>query len=75
MAAVLTIAGLVVYGLLLERMGFLVCTLLLVLYQSRVIQKDHWVRNVVTATIFSLVVYFGMTKLLAAKLPEGFLGW
>jgi putative tricarboxylic transport membrane protein len=74
MAAALTIAGLVVYALLLETVGFLVCTILLVLYQTRVIQKDHWVRNIVTATIFSLVVYFGMTKLLAVKLPAGFLG-
>ena len=71
----LTIAGLVVYALLLETVGFLLCTILLVLYQTRVIQKDHWVRNVATAVIFSLVVYFGMTKLLAVKLPEGFLGW
>jgi hypothetical protein len=39
------------------------------------IQKDHWLRNVATAVIFSLVVYFGMTKLLSVKLPEGFLGW
>ena len=75
MAAALTIVGLVVYALLLETVGFLVCTLLLVLYQTRVIEKDHWVRNIATATIFSLVVYFGMTKLLAVKLPEGFLGW
>jgi putative tricarboxylic transport membrane protein len=71
----LTVAGLLVYALLLEALGFLLSTILLVLYQTRVIQRDHWVRNVVTAVIFSLVLYFGMTRLLSVKLPEGVLGW
>jgi hypothetical protein len=75
MTVALTILGLVVYALLLEAVGFLICTMLLVLYQTRVIQKGHWVRNVATAVIFSPLLYFGMTKLLAVKLPEGFLGW
>jgi putative tricarboxylic transport membrane protein len=75
LAVALTILGLVVYALLLETVGFLVCTMLLVLYQTRVIQKGHWVRNVATAVIFSPLLYFGMTKLLAVKLPEGLLGW
>ena len=75
MAAVLTIAGLLVYALLLEALGFLLCTILLVLYQTRVIQQHHWLRNIATAVIFSLVLYFGMTKLLSVKLPAGVLGW
>lgn len=75
MAALLTVAGLLVYTLLLEALGFLLCTILLVLYQTRVIQQGHWVRNVATAVIFSLVLYFGMTKLLSVKLPVGLLGW
>jgi len=74
-AALLTVAGLLVYVLLLEALGFLLCTILLVLYQTRVIQQGHWVRNVSTAVIFSLLLYFGMTKLLSVKLPEGVLGW
>ncbi len=74
-AALLTVAGLLVYGLLLETLGFLLCTILLVLYQTRVIQQDHWVRNIATAVIFSLALYFGMTKLLSVKLPAGMLGW
>jgi hypothetical protein len=75
MAALLTVAGLLVYALLLESLGFLLCTILLVLYQTRVIQQDHWLRNIVTAVIFSFVLYFAMTKLLSVKLPEGVLGW
>jgi len=75
MAAVLTVAGLLVYVLLLETLGFLLCTVMLVLYQARVIEQDHWVRNSVTAVIFSVLLYFGMTRLLAVKLPEGMLGW
>jgi hypothetical protein len=75
MTVALTIVGLVVCALLLETAGFLMCTMLLVLYQARLIQKDHWVRNIATAVIFSALLYFGMTKLLSVKLPEGFLGW
>jgi hypothetical protein len=74
-AALLTVAGLLVCVLLLEPLGFLLCTVLLVLYQTRVIQQGHWVRNGVTAVIFSLLLYFGMTKLLSVKLPAGVLGW
>ncbi len=75
MAALLTIAGLLVYALLLEVLGFLLATILLVLYQTRVIQSGHRLRNIATAVIFNLVLYFGMTKLLSVKLPEGVLGW
>jgi putative tricarboxylic transport membrane protein len=75
MAALLTVAGLVAYALLLETLGFLLCTLLLVLYQTRVIQQGHWVRNVATAVIFSVLLYFGMTQLLSVTLPAGVLGW
>ncbi len=75
MTVALTIVGLVVCALLLETAGFLICTMLLVLYQARLIQKDHWVRNIATAVIFSASLHFGMTRLLAVKLPAGFLGW
>jgi hypothetical protein len=61
--------------MVLETPGFLHCTILLVLYQTRVIQRDHWLRNVATAVIFSVLLYFGMTELLSVKLPVGMLGW
>jgi putative tricarboxylic transport membrane protein len=75
MAAVFTVAGLMVYTLLLEPLGFLLCTTLLVIYQTRVIQQGHWYRNIATAVIFSLLLYFGMTELLSVKLPPGVLHW
>ena len=75
MAALLTVAGLVAYTLLLETLGFLLGTILLVLYQTRVIQRGHWVRNVATAVIFSVLLHFGMTQMLAVRLPVGVLGW
>jgi hypothetical protein len=46
-----------------------------VLCQTRVIQQGHWVRNGVTAVIFSVLLYFGMTRLLSVRLPVGVLGW
>jgi putative tricarboxylic transport membrane protein len=72
---VLTIAGLLVYTLFLQSLGFIICTSLLVIYQTRVIQKGKWVRNIASAVIFSLAIYFAMSKLLMMRLPPGLLDW
>jgi putative tricarboxylic transport membrane protein len=75
MTGVLTIAGLVLYTALLESVGFIICTSLLVIFQARVIQKGKWVRNISSAVIFSIAIYFAMSKLLMMRLPPGLLDW
>jgi putative tricarboxylic transport membrane protein len=75
MTGVLTIAGLVLYTAFLESVGFIICTSLLVIFQARIIQKGKWVRNIVSGVIFSLAIYFAMSKLLMMRLPPGLLDW
>ncbi len=75
MTGVLTIAGLLLYVVSLNAVGFIICTSLLVIYQARVIQKGKWVRNIVSALIFSFAIYFAMSKLLMMRLPPGLLDW
>ncbi len=74
MSGVLTILGLVLYGVLLQPVGFIICTSLLVIYQARILQRGKWVRNCVSAVIFSVATYF-TTKLLLIQLPQGLLPW
>jgi putative tricarboxylic transport membrane protein len=70
-----TIVGVLLYAILLESVGFIICTFLIVLYQTRVIQKGKWFRNIATSLLFSLACYFAMTKLLLMRLPPGLLDW
>jgi putative tricarboxylic transport membrane protein len=75
MTGVLTIVGLVLYVVSLQAVGFIICTSLLVIYQAQVIQKGKWVRNIVSAVIFSAAIYYAMSKLLMMRLPPGLLDW
>lgn len=70
-----TIVGVLLYAIFLESVGFILCTFLIVLYQTRVIQKGKWFRNIATSLLFSLACYFAMTKLLLMRLPPGLLDW
>jgi Na+/H+ antiporter NhaD/arsenite permease-like protein len=74
MSGMLTILGLVLYGVFLKPVGFIICTALLVIYQARILQRGKWVRNIVSAVIFSVATYF-TTKLLLIQLPAGILPW
>ena len=70
----LTIVGLLVYAAFLQSVGFIICTTLLVIYQARVIQRGRWVRNIVSAVIFSFAIYFSFDRLLMVGFPPGLFG-
>lgn len=72
---VLVVAGLLVYGFMLEPVGFIISTTLLVLYSAWLFEKGKWVRNIVSSTLFSLAVYYTFVNLLDVMLPEGIFGW
>lgn len=74
LSVILTVLGLLLYGVFLESVGFIICTSLLVIYQSRVLQRGRWVRNIVTGVIFSVVTYVTFSKVLLVTLPPGLLG-
>jgi putative tricarboxylic transport membrane protein len=71
----LTIMGLLLYSVFLQSVGFIICTTLLVMYQARVIQRGRWVRNILSAVIFSCAIYFSFSRLLLVRLPPGLLDW
>ena len=74
-SGVLTVLGLVFYGVFLQSVGFIICTSLLAIYQARVLERGRWVRNVVSSVIFSVAIYFSFAKLLMVRLPPGLLDW
>ncbi len=72
---VLVVLGLVVYGIMLEPVGFVISTTLLVLYSARLFEKGKWVRNGVVSLLFSISVYYSFVHLLDVMLPAGILEW
>jgi len=72
---VLVVAGLLVYGFMLEPVGFIISTTLLVLYSARLFEKGKWVRNILSSLLFSLAVYYTFVNLLDVMLPSGIFGW
>ncbi len=71
----LVVLGLLVYGFMLEPVGFIISTTLLVLYSAWLFEKGKWVRNIVASLLFSLSVYYTFVNLLDVMLPEGIFGW
>ena len=70
----LVLLGLIVYAVFLVPLGFIICTAFLLLYEARLLQPGHWVRNVLVAVGFSVGVYLTFVKFLNVMLPAGVLG-
>lgn len=75
MTLVLIIVGLVLYGVILETVGFVISTTLLILWAARLFEKGKWVRNSIVGILFSIVVYYCFVQLLEVSLPAGVLPW
>jgi putative tricarboxylic transport membrane protein len=67
------IALLVGYILLFVPLGYVVSTFLFILAVTMYLDSRHWIRNLVYAILFPLVVYFVFTELLRVTLPTGLL--
>jgi putative tricarboxylic transport membrane protein len=74
MVTFLILLALFIYAVILEPVGFIICTSLLVIYVARVLERGHWIRNIVTGLTFSIGVYYIFTKVLNVMLPVGVLG-
>jgi putative tricarboxylic transport membrane protein len=72
---IMVILGLVAYAALLNQVGFIICTTLLVIFEAQIFERGRWVRNVMVSITFSVVVYFVFVNLLNVMLPAGLLGW
>lgn len=70
----MTLASIFVYGFLLEPLGFLLMTFLVMGFLFRVIEPQRW-RTVIAGAFFSAVgAYLIFEAWLKVELPKGFLG-
>ena len=73
--ALYVIAGMIAYALLLDPLGFFLCTLLLIAFYLRVIAARRWLVALGFAAAVALTSHFFFDVLLKADLPRGWLSW
>lgn len=69
------IAGMVAYVFLLDVLGFLLCTFLLIGFYLKVVAARPWRVSASFAAAVALVSHLFFDVLLNAQLPRGLLGW
>ena len=69
------IAGIIAYAVLLDTLGFLVCTFMLVAFYLKVIAARRWLVSLCFAAAVALTSHFFFDVLLKAELPRGLLSW
>lgn len=67
------VAGLLIYAILLDPLGYIIATALFFVAAGRVVGSRRVVRDVVVGVLFAVVVYFAFTELLGVRLPAGVL--
>jgi hypothetical protein len=68
---VLIIAGMLAYILCLNKVGFIVCTFLLVVFFIRIVAHWRWFNSIVIALSITLAFHLFFDALLNAQLPMG----
>ncbi len=71
---ILTILMLVAYTLLVKRMGFLICTFILILIIMRYVAYQSWFKSILSGVLSSILAYVLFETWLKAQLPKGILG-
>lgn len=69
------IAGMMAYAFLLDLLGFLLCTFLLVAFYLRLIAARRWTSALNFAAVVALLSHLFFDVLLKAELPRGLLDW
>jgi putative tricarboxylic transport membrane protein len=70
---VLVLLSLFLYGLLMERLGFLIVTLLLFLFLLGIIEKKKWSFTILVTLIVTVASYLVFEIALQSQLPKGLL--
>ena len=70
---VYTLAALLLYLFLLEKLGFLFCTFLLVVFLLRVVETQRWPVVIATAFLATIFCYILFQVWLKIRLPSGIL--
>ena len=69
------VAGMIAYAFLLDLLGFLFCTFLLVAFYLKVIAARGWLVTLSFAATVALASHLFFDVLLKAELPRGLLSW
>jgi putative tricarboxylic transport membrane protein len=69
------IAGMTAYAFSLDRLGFLLCTFLLVAFYLKLIAARRWSVTLIFAAVVALSSHLFFDVLLRAELPRGVLDW
>ena len=67
--------GLLVYAAILDPIGFIISTALLIIWQAQLFEKGKLMRNLVVGVLFSLLVYYVFVHVLGVMLPAGILAF
>jgi putative tricarboxylic transport membrane protein len=70
---ILVLASLFLYGMLLERLGFLIVTLLLLLFLLGIIEKKRWIFTIPMSLVITMIYYLVFEVGLQSQLPKGLL--
>jgi putative tricarboxylic transport membrane protein len=64
--------AMILYTSLLNKMGFVLCTFLIVIFFVKVIASQHWAKAILTASSMAIGSHLLFNVLLNAQLPKGF---
>ncbi len=70
-----TFLSLIAYNLLLERLGFTLCTFFFLLFLVKFIFPQSWGRSLLVAAVGSGIARLLFINFLETQLPKGFLGF
>ena len=68
-------ASLFLWALLLNTLGFILCTMLLIFFSVRLIEPQKWFVSIITTVSIPLISYIIFDVLLKVQMPKGFLGF
>ena len=68
---VCVVLAVLVYILLLEPVGFLLCTFLLLAFLFQILEPGHWVTRTIGAALTSFLSYAIFAKAMQLSLPKG----
>lgn len=72
---VLVLVSILIYGLLMERLGFLIVTLLFFIFLLGVVEKRKWSLTLFVGIIVTVMSYLVFEVWLQSQLPKGILGF
>jgi len=70
---ILVLASLFIYALLMEKLGFILITLLFFVFLLRIIEKKRWFFTILTSVVVTVLAYLLFETWLQSQLPKGLL--